>query len=89
MELFTPETLKTMAGAVLAVTLTTAVLKAIIPLTGRVTQAVAFALSLSLALIFGVHGTIQQFITCIFNGAVIFSASMGADQLVNYNGRTK
>lgn len=89
MELFTPETLKTMAGAVLAVTLTTAALKGLVPLQGRITQAVAFALSLALALIFGAHGSIQSFITCVFNGAVIFSASMGADQLVNYNGGSK
>jgi hypothetical protein len=85
MEYVTIETLKTVAGAAFAVTLLTAIIKAVVPsVTGRVTQLVALALALIIAGVTGKWGTAPDVLVTFINGLVVAAAATGLDQGLNY-----
>ncbi len=85
MNWFTVDMLQTVGGAALAVTLITMVLKAIIPaVTGRVTQLVAFIISLAIAAVIGNWTSPGSALVSIFNAVVIWATAMGVDQAVTY-----
>jgi hypothetical protein len=84
------ENMGTVAGIAAAVTLVTAVVKAIFCTGGRVTQLVAFALSIGLAAVFmGKWGTAQEVAFSVLNGFVVAAAAIGIDQAANLERRTK
>lgn len=84
MEFMKPDVLQTVAGAVVVVSIVTAVLKAIIPaISGRVTQLVVLGLAL---VIVGVTMPWQSAVGVlmnVINALVIFTSAMGLDQAVN------
>ena len=85
MNWFTVEMLKTVGGAALAVTLVTLVLKAVIPsVTGRITQLVAFLVSLAIAAVIGSWTSPGAALVSLFNAVVIWATAMGIDQAVTY-----
>lgn len=82
------ENMGTVAGIAAAVTLVTAVVKALLGTGGRVTQLVAFALSLILAAIFmGSWHTTQEIAMSLLNGFVVAAAAIGIDQAANLERR--
>ena len=85
MEWITIDTLKTVGGASLAVTVVTAVIKSVIPgVTGRITQLVALGLSLVIAAVIGKWSTPTDAFITLLNACVIYAASVGIDQTINY-----
>jgi len=87
MDWIKPDSLATVAGASLAVTLAVAAVKVLLPsITGRATQVVALVCSLIIAAAIGTFTSPVLALVSLLNGLVIFAASMGIDQAVNYEG---
>lgn len=85
MDWITPQMLKTVSGAALAVTLITGILKAIMPsIAGRITQIVALVIALLIAGITGTWTTPATALVSILNAGIIWVSAMGLDQVVNY-----
>lgn len=84
MEWYTINTLQSVAGAALAVTLVTAVLKAIFSIAGRRTQLVALCLSLAIAALVGEWRTVTGLLLIVLNGCVVTATALGIDQAANY-----
>ena len=83
-ELFTLESISSLAGAALAVAVVVALLKPLFGLTGRLTQAVTLTISLILSITISTQ-TGQPILLAILNGFVIASVAAGTDQYVNYD----
>lgn len=83
------ESLGTVAGAALAVSLVTAIIKSVGSgaISGRITQLVALGLSLIVAYSTNPPGNFQAGLVAFFNGLIIFAAAVGLDQSVNLEKR--
>lgn len=85
MDFMTLPGLGTVAGAAAAVTLVTAVVKAVVPaITGRATQAVALGLSLVVLMIANTPHTAAAGLLTALNACVVFATATGIDNVLNY-----
>jgi len=84
MDFLTIDTLRSVGGAALAVSVVTAVVKKVSSITGRETQIAAAAVSLAIAIVIGDWHSLQSGTLAALNGFVIFAAAVGIDQTLNY-----
>lgn len=88
MDWITPDSLKTVAGSALAVTLLTAVVKHVLCIKGRPVQIIALVLAMVISLTQSRLSTCSDILIAVLNGLVIFASAVGIDQAVNYGGGT-
>jgi hypothetical protein len=90
LEWIKPDTLQTIAGATLAVTIVVAVLKALLPdIKGRLTQLFALIVSIVIAGLIGSWASFAGVMMIVLNGCLIFLSAMGLDQAITYKRNVK
>jgi len=80
MEFFTLESLKTVGGSALAVTLATSLFKLSGCVSGRATQGAALVFSLLVGAIIGDWSSIEAGVVTVLNSFVICAAAIGINQ---------